>query len=140
MFNLENCIGFLTNVQAKKLAEAFNNRLMDKGITRVQWIALYYLDRYESLSQMELAEKLNIKPSSVVRLMDRMERDGLVERVKNPEDRRAYNLIFTDKGREFWDTIKGEGEIMGDIFTKGISPEDLNVFIKVLEQMVENIK
>lgn len=140
MFDLENCIGFLTNVQAKKLAEAFNNRLMDKGITRVQWIALYYLDRYESLSQMELAEKLNIKPSSVVRLMDRMERDGLVERVKNPEDRRAYNLIFTDKGREFWDTIKGEGEIMGDIFTKDISPEELNVFIKVLEQMVENIK
>ncbi len=140
MFNLENCIGFLTNVQAKKLAEAFNNRLMDKGITRVQWIALYYLDRYESLSQMELAEKLNIKPSSVVRLMDRMERDGLVERVKNPEDRRAYNLIFTDKGREFWDTIKGEGEIMGDIFTKDISPEELNVFINVLEKMVENIK
>lgn len=140
MFDLENCIGFLTNVQAKKLADAFNNRLMDKGITRVQWIALYYLDRYESLSQMELAEKLNIKPSSVVRLMDRMERDGLVERVKNPEDRRAYNLIFTDKGREFWDTIKGEGEIMGDIFTKDISPEELNVFIKVLEQMVENIK
>ncbi|SHK05854.1 DNA-binding transcriptional regulator, MarR family [Clostridium amylolyticum] len=140
MFDLENCIGFLTNVQAKKLAEAFNNRLMDKGITRVQWIALYYLDRYESLSQMELAEKLNIKPSSVVRLMDRMERDGLVERVKNPEDRRAYNLIFTDKGREFWDTIKGEGEIMGDIFTKDISPEELNVFINVLEKMVENIK
>lgn len=140
MFDLENCIGFLTNVQAKKLAEAFNNRLMDKGITRVQWIALYYLDRCESLSQMELAEKLNIKPSSVVRLMDRMERDGLVERVKNPEDRRAYNLIFTDKGREFWDTIKGEGEIMGDIFTKDISPEELNVFINVLEKMVENIK
>lgn len=140
MFDLESCIGFLTNVQAKKLAEAFNNRLMSKGITRVQWIALYYLDKHEALSQMELAEKLNIKPSSVVRLMDRMERDGLVERVKNPEDRRAYNLIFTDKGREFWNTIKGEGEIMGDIFTKDISPEELNVFIKVLEQMVENIK
>lgn len=140
MFDLENCIGFLTNVQAKKLADAFNNRLMDKGITRVQWIALYYLDRYEALSQMELAEKLNIKPSSVVRLMDRMERDGLVERVKNPEDRRVYNLVFTHKGKEFWNTLKGEGEIMSDIFTKGISPEDLNVFIKVLEQMVENIK
>ncbi|WP_040215264.1 MarR family winged helix-turn-helix transcriptional regulator [Clostridium polynesiense] len=139
MFDLECCIGFLTNVQARKLSEAFNNRLLAKGITRVQWIALYYLDKHESLSQMELADKLNIKPSTVVRLMDRMERDELVQRVQNPKDRRSYNVIFTDKGKSFWDTIKDEGEIMSRDFTRDISEEDLNTFKKVLEKMVENI-
>ncbi|WP_074042183.1 MarR family winged helix-turn-helix transcriptional regulator [Desnuesiella massiliensis] len=140
MFDLESCIGFLTNVQAKKLSEAFNNRIILKGITRVQWIAMYYLDKFTSLSQMELAEKLDIKPSSVVRLMDRMERDGLVQRVKNPEDRRAHNLILTDKGQNFWNNVKEEGPAMSEIFTKDISDEELEIFKKVLDKMVENIK
>lgn len=140
MFDLESCIGFLTNAQAKKLSEAFNNKLTLKGITRVQWIAMYYLDKFNSLSQMELAEKLDIKPSSVVRLMDRMERDGLVQRVKNPEDRRAHNLILTDKGQTFWNDVKEEGPAMSEIFAKDISDEELDIFKKVLDKMVENIK
>ena len=140
MFDLESCIGFLTNSQAKKLSEAFNNKLTLKGITRVQWIAMYYLDKFNSLSQMELAEKLDIKPSSVVRLMDRMERDGLVQRVKNPEDRRAHNLILTDKGQTFWNDVKEEGPAMSEIFAKDISDEELDIFKKVLDKMVENIK
>ncbi|MBU5593106.1 MarR family transcriptional regulator [Clostridium sp. MSJ-4] len=140
MFDLDCCIGFLTNVQAKKLSDAFNNRLSDRGITRVQWITMYYLNKYKTLTQMELADKLNIKPSSVVRLMDRMERDNYIQRLKNPEDRRSYNLTLSEEGKKFWSEVEGEGEIMNKIFTENISQEDLEVFKRVLEQMVENTK
>lgn len=44
----------------------------------MQWIALYYLGKEEFISQKELAERMNVKESSVARLLDRMERDELV--------------------------------------------------------------
>ncbi len=140
MFDLDSCVGFITNRQAKKLAEAFNNKLLPLGVTRVQWIAMYYLDKHTSLSQIELAEKMDIKPSSMARLVDRLERDGYAERAKAPEDRRMFYVTLTNKGRIFWKEILPAGEKMGDIFSKDICFEDLEIFKKVLNKMVENIQ
>ncbi|MCT8977684.1 MarR family transcriptional regulator [Clostridium sp. CX1] len=140
MFDLDSCIGFMTNRQSKKLAEAFNNRLAPFGVTRVQWIAMYYLDKYKSLSQMELADKMDIKPSTLARLVDRMERDGYVQRVKNDEDRRIFLVSLTEKGEKFWKDLLPEGENMGKVFSNNISDEDMSAFMKVLNQMVRNIE
>lgn len=140
MFDLDSCIGFLTNVEAKKLSDAFNNRLLKRGITRVQWITMYYLNKYESLTQIELCEKLNVKPSSVVRLIDRMERDELIKRHKNPEDRRSYNITLSEKGNMFWREVESEGEDMSKLFMKDIDKDDLEVFKMVLLKMVDNSK
>lgn len=140
MFDLDSCIGFLTNVEAKKLSDAFNNRLLKRGITRVQWITMYYLNKYESLTQIELCEKLNVKPSSVVRLIDRMERDELIKRLKNPDDRRSYNITLSEKGNMFWNEVESEGEDMSKLFMKGINKDDLEVFKMVLLKMVDNSK
>lgn len=140
MFDLDSCIGFLTNVEAKKLSDAFNNRLLKRGITRVQWITMYYLNKYESLTQIELCEKLNVKPSSVVRLIDRMERDELIKRLKNPDDRRSYNITLSEKGSMFWNEVESEGEDMSKLFMKGINKDDLEVFKMVLLKMVDNSK
>ncbi len=140
MFDLDSCIGFLTNVEAKKLSDAFNNRLLKRGITRVQWITMYYLNKYESLTQIELCEKLNVKPSSVVRLIDRMERDELIKRLKNPDDRRSYNITLSEKGNMFWSEVESEGEDMSKLFMKDINKDDLEVFKTVLLKMVDNSK
>lgn len=140
MFDLDSCIGFLTNVEAKKLSDAFNNRLLKRGITRVQWITMYYLNKYESLTQIELCEKLNVKPSSVVRLIDRMERDELIKRLKNPDDRRSYNITLSEKGNMFWNEVESEGEDMSKLFMKDINKDDLEVFKTVLLKMVDNSK
>lgn len=139
LFDLDSCVGFITNRQSKKLAEAFNNRLLPFGVTRVQWIAMYYLYKHKSLSQMELAEKMDIKPSTLARLVDRMERDGYVQRMKNNEDRRIFIVSFTEKGEKFWKDLLPEGEKMGKIFSNNISDEDMGVFMKVLNQMVDNV-
>lgn len=139
MFDIDSCVGFITNRDAKKLADAFNNRLINLGTTRVQWIAMYYLNKYNTLNQSELAEKLDSKASTVVRLIDRMEREGLVQRIKNSQDRRVSYIELTEKGQNFWKEILPEGEKMSEIFSKNISEEDMSIFKKVLNQMVDNI-
>ncbi|MPN16781.1 hypothetical protein SDC9_164127 [bioreactor metagenome] len=55
MFNLNDCIGVITNKHNKEIIEAFNNRVISHGITRVQWIAIYYIGQNEGITQKQLS-------------------------------------------------------------------------------------
>lgn len=109
-------------------------------MTRVQWIALYYLGKEEFISQKELAERMNVKESSVARLLDRMERDGLVERVRSEDDKRVTNLSLTEKGKQHRTELMPEGERFERLLHKGISEEEMQIFTTVLSRMVNNVK
>lgn len=106
----------------------------------MQWIALYYLGIQKSINQKELSKKMSIKESTAARLIDRMERDGLVIRQRNEEDRRAFNLVLTEKGLEYRKELLPEGEKFNEIVSQNISEEEMLTFMKVLDKMVDNLK
>nr|WP_244270443.1 MarR family transcriptional regulator [Proteiniborus ethanoligenes] len=140
LFDLDACVGFITNRAGKKLANEFNERLLTVGITRVQWIALYYLGKHNELNQKELAELMDIKESSVARLIDRMEKEGYVLRKKDISDRRVTILLLTEKGIDYREKLMPEGEKMAQVFTEGISDEELEIFLRVIDKMLSNVK
>lgn len=139
MFELDNCISFATNRAAKKMAEAFNDRLMALGVSRVKWIALYYLSMHPGISQRELAIYMHIKSSTVARLVDRMEKEGLIDRIKDKADRRVSVLKLTDAGAELMDKLLPEGRIFSELVTQGISSHEMEVYYGVLDKLVSNI-
>ncbi|HYK25916.1 MAG TPA: MarR family transcriptional regulator, partial [Steroidobacteraceae bacterium] len=61
--------------------------------------------RNEGVSQKRLAELIEIDPMSLVRILDRMETDGWVERRADPQDRRARSLVVTESARPIIDLI-----------------------------------
>ncbi|HEV7420843.1 MAG TPA: MarR family transcriptional regulator [Mycobacterium sp.] len=63
--------------------------------------AIHELDHGAGLSQQELAERLLLEKSTVSRMVADLERKGLVERERNPGNRRTYRLRLTDEGRAF---------------------------------------
>jgi len=139
MFDLDDCIAFITNKSAKKLADEFNRRLQENGTTRVQWIALFYIGKAGEISQKELSDYMDIKESSMVRLIDRMEKEELVERRKDLEDRRITKIILTDKGKFLKEELMPRGQAFQDDVLKGISKENLEIFKEVLQRMIDNI-
>ncbi|HBA04494.1 MAG TPA: MarR family transcriptional regulator [Clostridium sp.] len=139
MFDLDDCIAFITNKSAKKLADEFNRRLQENGTTRVQWIALFYIGKAGEISQKELSDYMDIKESSMVRLIDRMEKEELVERRKDSEDRRITKIILTDKGKFLKEELMPRGQAFQDDVLKGISKENLEIFKEVLQRMIDNI-
>ncbi|KEZ85516.1 MarR family transcriptional regulator [Clostridium sulfidigenes] len=139
MFDLDDCIAFITNKSAKKLADEFNRRLQENGTTRVQWIALFYIGKAGEISQKELSDYMDIKESSMVRLIDRMEKEELVERRKDSEDRRITKIILTDKGKFLKEELMPRGQEFQDDVLKGISKENLEIFKEVLQRMIDNI-
>jgi DNA-binding MarR family transcriptional regulator len=138
MFDVDTCVCFITNKVAKKLADKMNERLVLVGSTRVQWIVMYYLLRDGKMNQSDLGEKMDIKDSTVVRLIDRMEKEEFVQRVKDAKDRRVTYVMLTEKGKKRIEELLPIGEEMSKVFSENISQEEFEIFNKVLNKMVEN--
>ncbi|MBV7275345.1 MarR family transcriptional regulator [Clostridium sp. PL3] len=138
MFDVDTCICFITNKVSKKMADKMNEKLVLVGSTRVQWLVMYYLLKYGKMSQRDLGEKMDIKDSTVVRLIDRMEKEQFVERAKDAKDRRITYVTLTEKGKKRIDELLPIGEEMSKVFSSNISEEEFEIFNNVLNKMAEN--
>jgi len=140
LFNLDIWVSYIADNSTKYITDVFDQMLSKKGVTRVQWIALYYLGNDQDFSQKDLANLMHIKESSIARLIDRMEREGLVIRKKNKKDRRIVNLELTTKGNNKREELLPEGEKFNEVVSKDISEEDMKIFTSVLDKMVSNVQ
>ncbi len=98
-----------------------NQALSDHDLTfsRYEALALLSFARNNSMGMARMGERLQVHPTSVTSTIDRLERDGLVVRAPNPDDRRATLATLTDTGREVLDKATASLESirwgMGDI-------------------------
>jgi DNA-binding MarR family transcriptional regulator len=93
-------------VESSRLLRNYvDQRAKARGTTRAQWVVLFRLRQQEGLSQVDLAEVLELQPISLVRLLDRLVEQALVERRPDPADRRANRLYLTAKGRQLVDDL-----------------------------------
>ncbi len=137
MFELENCVSYIATNASKNLAEGFDKKLKAYGISRVQWTALYYIGRDEEMSQKQLSDLMRIRESSTTRLIDRMEKEGLIKRKNDPDNRRKVSLTLTEKGRDLRVESFHHGEEYSDYISQDVSDEDMKTFMKVLELMIK---
>lgn len=99
---------------------------------------MYYVNGCPSITQKQLADKMNLKEPTVVRLLDRMEADHMLRRVCSRTDRRVRYLEMTEQGMELYQGLLGRVEQFKEDAIKGIDEEKLEVFKEVLGQMLNN--
>jgi DNA-binding MarR family transcriptional regulator len=81
---------------------------------------------------------LDLEPITLCRIVDRLEEAGLVERVRDPDDRRAWRLHVTAQAQPLVEKLRGVGaELIGHAFS-GIDPKDIEITRRVLAQAREN--
>ena len=85
-------LGFLIGDVTRLYRREFDRRVAHLGLTRVQWRALRRIERVEGLTQVALAEDLELAPIAVGRVLDRLEKAGFIERRPDPADRRCWRL------------------------------------------------
>lgn len=132
-------MGYISENAMKQISESFGRRIKNSGVTRIQWIALYYIQLHVSISQRELSKLLNVQDSSAGRLLDRLERDGLVIRKSSETDRRITMISLTAEGDRLATSLMPLGDQFNDDLTEGISEEELRIFSKVLNKMISNV-
>ena len=94
----------------------------------------------DGLQASKLGKKVGLEPSSMTGMIDRMERDGLIERQSDPNDRRALKIFLTKKGRTAQTPVtKVVDEALTSMF-EGISDQEMETTKKVLKRFIENMQ
>lgn len=101
--DLRHGFGFLMHDITRLMNRYYDRRVRVFGITRTQWTLLTYLSRYEGVSQTKLAEYMDLAPMTLTRQIDKLERDGLLDRRQDPQDRRTNLIYLTEKSQPLMD-------------------------------------
>ncbi|MGW1682568.1 MarR family winged helix-turn-helix transcriptional regulator [Saccharopolyspora sp. NPDC002376] len=97
---LPSGVGFLLAQLGTHAAANFASGIEDLDLTPPQAGLLWMLARKPGRSQRELADNLGMPPSRFVQFADKLEERGLIERRRNPDDRRLHALHLTEQGLE----------------------------------------
>lgn len=82
---------------SRQLRRAFDERVRELGVTGPQARLLLTLDRNGGKNQGFYADRLDVEPITLCRMVDRLQEAGLIERRRDPADRRAWQLYLTSK-------------------------------------------
>lgn len=121
------------------LRRAYDRRVARLGVTRAQWRVLLTLSRNPGLRQVDLAERLDMEPITLCRIVDRLEEANLVERQRDPADRRAWRLALTDQSAPMLENLREIATEMADDTFGGLDPFQIETLRSMLEQIRGNI-
>ncbi|HWA41901.1 MAG TPA: MarR family transcriptional regulator [Hypericibacter adhaerens] len=138
-YNPERSFGFLLYDAARLLRRDFDRRARSLGLTRAQWSVLAHLKRNEGLRQAAVADTLELEPITLVRLLDRLEAAGWVERRPDPTDRRARQLFLTEKARPVLDQLMALATETRAVALAGFSEAEREVLIDALIKVRANL-
>lgn len=125
---------------SRLLRNYIDHRAKARGTTRAQWIVLFRLREQEGLSQVDLADVLELQPISLVRLLDRLVEHGLLERRPDPRDRRANRLFLTKRGRQLVDDLDSLRDAIASDVLRDVSNAHVESGLAIARSVKDRIK
>jgi DNA-binding MarR family transcriptional regulator len=132
-------VGYLIRDVHRAFQRSLQARIASHGVSIGQWFFLRALWEEDGLTQRELSQRVGMMEPTTVTALNSMERRGLVERVRNPHDRRKVNIFLTPKGRGLRDVLLPYATDINDQATRHIDGADLNLTVAALCRIVSNL-
>lgn len=125
---------------SRLLEKQANILLKPYDITHGYTYFLLALFEKDGQTQTQLQQTVGMDHSTIVRTLDRMARDGLIERRPSPSDRRAFEIYLTEKGRACEMDVLGAAGDLNHALLKGFSKEEQNMLHAYLTRLVANLE
>lgn len=109
-------------------------------ITPVQACIIDYLINNNKVYQKDIEKLLNLRRSTISGILHTMEKNGLIEKKGTKEDARLKEITLTYKAKLLHDNITSKFEKLNNDICKNISNDELNIFLSILDKMIDNIK
>lgn len=138
--SIHQSLGYWTSLAARTMEAEFNKRLARFEITRVAWAVLGAIHSDEKSTPSELAEFLSIDRAAITRLLDKLEKQGLIIRQRTDEDRRSVSLLLTPKGKALSVDLARESQAVNAQFSDGLTPEEIEQYVVTVRKMLANGK
>lgn len=137
--SLNDNIGVILATLSREQRKRMDALLTDYGLHVGQEMLLMNVAEADGCTQNEIAECLGIQPATVTRMLQRVERSGLIERRKDPDDNRVTRVYLTEAGRQqerrlndLWTTVEGD-------LVNGMTSAEQALLRRLLMQMLHNI-
>lgn len=125
---------------SRKIRTLFDARVREKGLTLARARTLLRVQRGEAANQKELAVELEIETATLVRLIDGLEAQGLIERHEVEGDRRAKQVVLTEAGEALAGVIDRMAGEVGREVLSDIPSQELRSTQGMLRRMARNIE
>jgi MarR family transcriptional regulator for hemolysin len=139
-YNFDNSIGYKVYRTSRAFQKAFDLELRHKvGMTLSQWRVINVLVSFNGITQKEIADKLELEAPSLIPMIDKLQSLKLVERRSDPKDRRINRIYLTKKAESLYESMHECGLSIIKSATKGIEQDQLNIVIKYLDMIINNL-
>jgi len=105
------------------------------GLTMWAYIVLSALDQSAIRTQATLAESIGADKTRIIPVLDELQKHGYIERIPDPDDRRARLLEITESGRSIKNATQADIQRGEEHWLGQLSPGDRDVFLRVLQQL-----
>jgi MarR family transcriptional regulator for hemolysin len=136
MSDLEERFSDALHGTARTWRQAIDRRLKCLGVSQASWMTIVVTSKaHTPLSQSELAERLGVEGATMVAMVDRLAKAGLVVRQPCQSDRRINRVVLTDAGTRLVETVKAEAAAVRKELLVAIDPTKLAIATELLETL-----
>lgn len=135
MTEVSNSIGFLLSKAYQRACALYKEKFGNYDLTPQQFGLLRFLWEEDGLTQVELSSRSQIDRTTIGGLIDRLEQSGLLQRLPHPEDRRAYRISLTDKGKSLQEELTPLAEELHRAILEPLTPEEVEALTAILRKL-----
>jgi DNA-binding MarR family transcriptional regulator len=128
--------GFLLRRAHQITVSMFMEQTSGHGVTTTQYGVLVILRAFEGLDQISLSKKVGLDRSTTGLVIKKLEHDGLVVRIEDPEDRRRKIIVLTAKGERKLESLRPAAARAQETALSAFSQEEGEQFLRLLEKFV----
>ena len=132
-------INFLLNMICRAQRGKMSEALTEIGLYAGQEMFLWQLWRQDGLTQSQMVERMCVQPPTVSKMLDRLEKVGLVERRPDSEDSHISRVYLTEQGHRSQRAVRDIWTNIEQRITEGLSVEERIVLRRLLLQVHENL-
>jgi MarR family transcriptional regulator, transcriptional regulator for hemolysin len=132
-------IGRFLDSTTKLLSRAFDRQLAEAGGTRPGWLILLALKQQRWRTQQQVAAAVGIEGPTLTHHLDAMEKAGLIERARDPDDRRAVRVELTKAGEELFVQLAKAALAFDQRLREGVPDDDIETVRRVLARLRDNV-
>lgn len=136
----ESSLGYQVNHLARLLEQALRVRIDEHGVVPGQFAQLLALYEEEPLTQRELCERVQIEQSTMAYTLQRMQRDGLIDRVADPRDGRRARITLTERARRLHEVLMSAARDVNETATRGMQEAEIVILMSTVEQIIKNLE
>jgi MarR family transcriptional regulator for hemolysin len=135
---MEQTLGRSLYLAHRAVHDELDRRLYEHGASVWNWVLLREAANADGASQRELADLMGIEPPTLVRHLDKLAEEGLVERQPDPGDRRVVRVVVTKAGRKRLAQLHGVVHEFDAELRDALPPRDVEVLRRALTRVHEH--